>query len=58
MNLEFTKYKFNELFNLLEIVTKSIRLCLKQKTKNVRFWQIVNWREAIIAEMSIRRRTN
>ncbi len=55
MKRQYQSLTFDQLYNLLEILTKAIRICIKQRITNARFWQIVNKRELIIVEMDYRR---
>ncbi len=45
-----------QLFNLLAILTNAIKIMLREKVRNHRFWQVVESRELIIIEMANRRK--
>jgi len=55
MNFPLEKYNKQQLFNLLSIYTKAIKIMLRNKTKNNGFWLAVSSREAIINEMDFRK---
>lgn len=56
-NINFSTYSISELYNILSVTTKALKILVADKVRNQRFWQLVGAREEIIKELTKQNRS-